>query len=97
MILIWNMMWIYIFVNDCPINIFVCSNHMVLMLLPFQGEFFLCPITQGAATLYPGLCASALTAHAGCNVWDGAHAKCRMYLFVYRVSSSPLPLERGRG
>ena len=64
-------MWIYIFVNDCPINIFVCSNHMVLMLLPFQGVFFLCPITQGAATLYPGLCASAPSGRAGCNVRDG--------------------------
>ena len=38
---------------------------IILMLLPFQGVFFLCPITQGAASLYPGLCTAALTARAG--------------------------------
>ena len=32
------------------------------MLLPFQGDHHLHEITQGAATLYPGLCAFALTA-----------------------------------
>ena len=32
------------------------------MLLPFQGDHHLHEITQGAAALYPGLCAFALTA-----------------------------------
>ena len=37
---------------------------LLYMLLPFQGDHHLHEITQGAATLYPGLCAAALTARA---------------------------------
>ena len=71
---------------------------MVLMLLPFQGVFFLCPITQGAATLYPGLCASAPSGRAGCNVRDGAHPKCRMYcIYLPLRYLAPLSPWRGAG
>ena len=35
---------------------------LLYMLLPFQGDHHLHEITQGAAALYPGLCAFALTA-----------------------------------
>ena len=45
--------------------------------------------TQGAATLYPGLCAFALTARVGCNVWDGAHAKCIDLSIRYLTPLSP--------
>ncbi len=35
------------------------------MLLRLQRAWIIIPYTQGAAALYPGLCASALTARAG--------------------------------
>ena len=35
---------------------------LLYMLLPFLGDHHLHEITQGAAALYPGLCAFALTA-----------------------------------
>ena len=36
-----------------------------ITLLRLQRALIIIPYTQGAASLYPGLCASALTARAG--------------------------------
>ena len=36
-----------------------------ITLLHLQRALIIIPYTQGAASLYPGLCASALTARAG--------------------------------
>ena len=44
------------------------------MLLPFQGDHHMHEITQGAAALYPGLCAFALTATIT-ETFVGADAK----------------------
>ena len=77
-----------------------------ITLLHLQRALIIIPYTQGAASLYPGLCASALTARAGqChrNKVEGLRSKdeglCllnvgdafgRPYIVLWMVSHSPL-------
>ena len=58
---------------------------LVSMLLPFQGDHQLHAITQGVATLYPGLCAFALTARRDNNP---LHPGCR-YALPWAMSRLP--------
>ena len=57
-VLIWNIKWMYILLNDCDINILFGLSTRVICFCPYRAIFNLCvPLTQGVASLCPGLCA----------------------------------------
>ena len=57
-VLIWNIKWMYILLNDCDINILFGLSTRVICFCPYRAIFNLCaPLTQGIASLCPGLCA----------------------------------------
>ena len=48
----------YILLNDCDINILFGLSTRVICFCPYRAIFNLCvPLTQGVASLCPGLCA----------------------------------------
>ena len=56
------------------------------MLLPFQGDHHMHEITQGAAALYPGLCAFSLTARLNEGLLPGKALRERMQSFAWAVA-----------
>ena len=53
-----NIKWMYILLNDCDINILFGLSTRVICFCLYRAIFNLCaPLTQGVASLCPGLCA----------------------------------------